>query len=66
MQTASEPTGENILDLLTKGLKTKITNAPATSAMNTSRIIIKNCEGKKKKLYYILFTWYVGEQEISK
>lgn len=31
------------LVLLTKGLKTKITKAPATSATKTSRIIIKNC-----------------------
>lgn len=63
MQTASEPTGENILDLLTKGLKTKITNAPATSAMNTSRIIIKNCEGKKKKIilhFIYMICWRTG------
>lgn len=32
------------LVLLTKGLKTQITKAPATSAMKTSRIIIKNCK----------------------
>lgn len=32
------------LVLLTKGLKTQITKVPATSAMKTSRIIIKNCK----------------------